>query len=168
MPKHCIRDDGAVYPYSPALATNSRFKVVDELPQSHLTAIERSKVRVDSRAEAARELRRSYDARVAGRKASSDAVRERVAAGPAVNAEASAEAQRQSDEFTQKVDAAPAAASPAPAAAPANDGAFVIGTATEEQLRAYAKSTFNVTLHHKAGIDKLRAKVAELAGVKPE
>lgn len=163
MPKHCIRDDGAVYPYSPALAKNSRFKVVDELPKSHLSAIERSKVRVDNRMEASRELRRSYDARVAGRKASSAAVRERVAAGPAVNAEASAEAQRQSDEFTQTIDAPVAAAEP-----PTNDGAFVIATATEEQLRQYAKETYGVTLHHKAGIDKLRAKVAELAGVKAE
>jgi hypothetical protein len=162
MPKFCIRDDGAVYPYSPALATNSRFKVVDELPGTHLRSIERSKVRVDSRAEASRNLRQSYDARIAARKASSDAVRVRVAAGPAVNAEASAEAQRQADEFTQKIEA------PAAPAASANDGAFVIATATEEQLRQYAKDTFNVTLHHKAGIDKLRAKVAELAGVKAE
>jgi len=157
MTKYCIRDDGAVFPYSPALAGLSNFKIVDELPESHLKSIERSKGRFDERAHAAKAMRQAHDQRIADRKAVTQAVRSRIAEGPAVDVQAAAEAQRQADEFSGNVAAEPEAASE-----------FVIGTASEEALRKYAKDTFGVTLHHKAGIDKLRAKVAELAGVKPE
>lgn len=170
MPKYLIRSDGAIYPYSTALARDSRFKVVDELPESHVRSIERARGRTDNQLEAVRAMRRAQDARIAERQAASEAVRQRVNAGPKVDAEAAGESQRQASEFIGTAEAIQVA-NDAPAAspdAPVNDGEFVIATATEDQLRQHAKETFGVTLHHKAGIDKLRAKVAELHGIKPE
>lgn len=155
MPKYCIRSDGAVYNYTPELAMKSNFKVVDELPRSHVVAIESAKGRVDSRIAAARAMRRMQDDRQAQRRADTEAVRQRIAEKPDVDSEESEEAQRQAEEFTGEVGAAEGA----------GDAEFLIGTADKASLIAFAKENFDVDLPRQMKVENLRRKVAELAGV---
>lgn len=154
MPKYCVRDDGAVYPYSPELAKNSRFKVVDELPTQHVQSIETARQLRADRIASAQRLRVEQERR-------HEELREKMlqrrqrAATPAIDPEQSAEAQRQTDEFTGNVN------SLAPAAA----GTFVISTATKEELMAFAKQHFpDARIHPNIGAEKLREKIAELTG----
>jgi hypothetical protein len=100
MPKYCVRTDGAVYPYNPTLATNARFKIVDELPAEHTRGIEKARGRADERVMAAQLMREQQDARDERRRQQSEGLRRQISTAPAVDPAASEEAQRQADEFS--------------------------------------------------------------------
>lgn len=100
MPKYCIRADGAVYPYCPALAASARFKVVDELPTAHLHGIEQARKRTERRSEAAAEMRQRQDLRHSQRQRETLHLRKQLAKVPEVDTAAAEEAQRQVDAFS--------------------------------------------------------------------
>ncbi len=102
MPKYCIRADGAVYPFCASLATDARFKTVDELPAGHLHAIGQARSRAEERVLAAQLMREQQDARQEQRRQQSVGRRRQLAATPAVDPAAAAEAQRQADAFGGK------------------------------------------------------------------
>ncbi|AXQ30451.1 hypothetical protein D0B54_17985 [Solimonas sp. K1W22B-7] len=102
MPQYLIRDDGAVYPYSALLAASARFKIVDELPAAHVHGIDQARGRADDRAMATRLMREQQDVRQSRKREESVRLRRQLAATPAVDTTAAAEAQRQADAFTEK------------------------------------------------------------------
>ncbi len=102
MPQYLIRDDGAVYPYSALLAASARFKIVDELPASHVRGIDQARVRAGDRVAATQLMREQQDLRHSLKREASAQLRRQLAATPAVDAAAAAEAQRQADAFTEK------------------------------------------------------------------
>lgn len=161
MPKCCVRDDGTVYPYSPLTARNPRFKVLDDYPAEHVEKAAAARVQQDQRLEASKRLLEAQNQRAAER-LSLGAERRAQAAEAKANPVAALEAQRQSNEFTGRVGSDAGKASE-------TEEMFSIGTADKEELLAFAKSKFPETkFHPNIGVEKLRLKVAELAGVKPE
>ncbi|TAM30249.1 MAG: hypothetical protein EPN60_05240 [Nevskiaceae bacterium] len=162
MPKCCVRDDGTVYPYSPLTARNPRFKVLDDYPAEHVEKVEAARAQQDERLEASKRLLEAQNQRAAERTARGAERREQVAKAKA-DPSAALEAQRQSNEFTGRADGAESGKPPE------TKKAFVIGTASKEELLAFAKVEFpDAKFHPNIGVEKLRVKIAELAGVKPE
>lgn len=160
MPKCCVRDDGTVYPYSPLTARNPRFKVLDDYPTEHVEKVAAVRVQQDERLEASKRLLEAQNQRAAERTARGAERREQVAKAK-TDPNAALDAQRQANEFTGR-----AGGTGTP---PKTEKLFVIGTATKEELLAFAKVEFpDAKFHPNIGVEKLRVKVAELAGVKPE
>lgn len=102
MPQYCIRDDGAVYPYSALLAANARFKIVDELPAAHVRGIDQARSRAEERAVAVSLMREQREVRQSRKQEESAHLRRQLASTPAVDPAAADEAQRQADAFTEK------------------------------------------------------------------